>query len=405
MRTRRTTNTRRGTFIGVAMAFGLVAGLSACGGQSDGAGDDGPGTTVLGPATTTTVLPTTTAAESTATTGTVTDAEVVRLDDGALLVRWTGSGPITLRLGSDGTEFPEFLGTFDTSATGDGEFPLGELRGRAYVRVEAVDGTTRIAAERRVPMVGALNFRDLGGYQTVDGRRVRWGQVFRSGALADLTDDDLDTAVALGIKLVCDLRSDGEVAVKPDPTLGDEQIRLAVSDDSVDVQAITDAVLAGDLDAISPNLLLDGMPRIATEFDELWSDLLRRLTDPANRPTNVHCSAGKDRAGWASALVLRALGVPEETVMADYLLSNEYLAEENARRVDQVRTVVAGVRGVPEDEVDLTNLVAVLDVRAEYLRAAFDAVESKYGSFDAYLNDGLGLTDDDLTALRDSLLE
>ncbi len=176
-------------------------------------------------------------------------------------------------------------------------------------------------------------------------------------------------------------------------------------DEAVDVQALTDQILRGDLSGISPQLLLDGMPRIATEFDDLWAGMMRRIADPVNRPTNVHCSAGKDRAGWASALVLRTLGVPEETVMEDYLLSNEYLAEYNAERLAQVRTLVAGINGVPEEDVDLTDLEALLTVRAEYLQAAFDAVDEQYGSFDAYLTEGLGLTEAEIDAFRDSLLE
>ena len=178
-----------------------------------------------------------------------------------------------------------------------------------------------------------------------------------------------------------------------------------MTDESVDVQAITDAVLAGDLDQISPDLLLDGMPAIATEFPDAWRTLVQRVSDEANRPTNVHCSAGKDRAGWASALILRALGVPEETVMEDYLLSNDYLAASNEDTLAQVRTVVAGVQGVPEDDVDMSNLEALLEVRPEYLQAAFDAVDEQYGSFEAYLTDGLGLTQEEVDALRDDLLE
>lgn len=253
---------------------------------------------------------------------------------------------------------------------------------------------------------GGSNFRDLGGYETEDGRHVKWGQVYRSGALGKLTDADLAVLDTIGIKLVCDLRSDSEVAALPDPTVGTaEQIRLSVNDESVDVQAITDAVVAGDLDQLSPTLLEEGMPKIALNFPEQWSELLTRVSDPANRPTNFHCSAGKDRAGWASALVLRSLGVPEETVMEDYLLSNEYLADSNEKTIAQVRTIVAGVQGIPEDQVDMTNLIALLDVRPEYLQAAFDAVDEQYGSFDAYLTDGLGLTQDQIDALRDSLLE
>jgi len=89
----------------------------------------------------------------------------------------------------------------------------------------------------------------------------------------------------------------------------------------------------------------------------------------------------------------------------DYLLSNDYLAASNEDTLAQVRTVVAGVQGVPEDEVDLSNLEALLEVRPEYLQAAFDAVDGQYGSFEAYLTDGLGLTQEEIDALREDLLE
>ena len=379
----------------------LLAG--ACGGDTSSSDPStGPDTTsspTVAPATTD---PATTDPATTVPVGTVEAAAVERAADGALVLRWEGEGPVVVRTGTDGTEFPE---TVATAAEG-GVLDLGVPDRRVYVRVEPVGGGDGLTvAERRVPMEGVPNFRDLGGYETEDGRHVRWGQVFRSGALGDLTDADLETAGALGIRLVCDLRSDGEVADKPDPDIGAASERFDVVDEAVDVQALTDQILRGDLSGLSPDLLLDGMPRIATEFDDLWSDVLRRIADPENRPTNVHCSAGKDRAGWASALVLRTLGVPEETVMEDYLLSNEYLAEYNAERLAQVRTLVAGINGVPEEDVDLTNLEAVLGVRAEYLQAAFDAVDAQYGSFDAYLTDGLGLTEAEIAAFRDSLLE
>lgn len=334
-----------------------------------------------------------------------TEAWVDREADGSLTLAWQFDGeatPVDVLWGPDPDAIDQELTTVDgaTTVTVDDPAPGG----RAYFRLETPEAGVTVA-ERRIALEGTPNFRDLGGYETADGRHVRWGQVFRSGALVDLTPEDRATVDALGIQLVCDLRSDSEVETDPDPDLGAEALRLAVTDESVDVQAITDAVLAGDLDQISPDLLLDGMPAIATEFPDAWRTLVQRVTDEASRPTNVHCSAGKDRAGWASALILRALGVPEETVMEDYLLSNDYLAASNEDTLAQVRTVVAGVQGVPEDEVDLSNLEALLEVRPEYLQAAFDAVDEQYGSFEAYLTDGLGLTQAEIDALRDDLLE
>ena len=334
-----------------------------------------------------------------------TEAWVDREADGSLTLAWQFDGeatPVDVLWGPDPDAIDQELTTVDgaTTVTVDDPAPGG----RAYFRLETPEAGVTVA-ERRIALEGTPNFRDLGGYETADGRHVRWGQVFRSGALVDLTPADRATVDALGIQLVCDLRSDSEVETDPDPDLGAEALRLAVTDESVDVQAITDAVLAGDLDQISPDLLLDGMPAIATEFPDAWRTLVQRVADEAGRPTNVHCSAGKDRAGWSSALILRALGVPEETVMEDYLLSNDYLAASNEDTLAQVRTVVAGVQNVPEDEVDLSNLEALLEVRPEYLQAAFDAVDEQYGSFEAYLTDSLGLTQEEIDALRDDLLE
>jgi protein-tyrosine phosphatase len=195
------------------------------------------------------------------------------------------------------------------------------------------------------------------------------------------------------------------VEEEPDPDVAPEAVRLPIIDEATDVEAITDAVLAGDLDAIDPDLLLEGMPGIATEFPDEWRTLIQRLSEEASRPTNLHCTAGKDRAGWASALVLRTLGVPEDVVMEDYLLSQQYLAESNEETLATVRGIVAGVQGVPEDEVDMSTLEALLTVEPEYLQAAFDAVAEQYGDWDTYLTENLGLTPDEIEAFREQLLQ
>jgi protein-tyrosine phosphatase len=373
----------------------LTAGLLV------GCGDDSDG-----PSSTGTTLAPETAGETTTTLApaTFTSASVGRGATGSLEIEWRldgSDGPVEVLWGTDPAAITQPLTTVEgaTSATVDDPAPGA----RAYFRLVSGDAAIHVA-ERRVVLEGVPNFRDLGGYEAEDGRRVKWGQVFRSGALHDLTEADLAVVDAIGIKLVCDLRSDSEVEEEPDPDVA-TSLRIAVNDEAVDVQAITDAILAGDLGQLSPTLLLEGMPKIATDFTDGWRTLVDRLADESNRPTNLHCTAGKDRAGWASAMVLRTLGVPEETVMEDYLLSNTYLAASNEKTIAQVRTIVAGVQKVPEDEVDMTNLVALLDVRAEYLQAAFDAVDEEFGSFDAYLTEGLGLTDAEIAAFRDSMLE
>ena len=118
-----------------------------------------------------------------------------------------------------------------------------------------------------------------------------------------------------------------------------------------------------------------------------------RIEDPANLPTVMHCSAGKDRTGWASAAVLTALGVPKATVMDDYLKSNEYLQAKNEKTLAQTGALI-----------DSALLEPVLTVKSQYLDASFSEVKSKYKTFDKYLA-AVGVTKADHQQLEDELLQ
>lgn len=260
-------------------------------------------------------------------------------------------------------------------------------------------------SERIVALDGAPNFRDLGGHRAADGRRVRWGRLYRAGSLAKLTPSDRAAVEALDIGWVFDLRTDAEVTTAPDPDLGVRRVHLPVIDGAIDVEALTVAVETGDLGAIADGLLVAGTARIATEFPGQWAVLMAHLAMNAGSTTLIHCTGGKDRTGWASALVLRALGVPPEVVMEDYLQSNTCLAERTAAFLSSVRATVSADRGVPESAVDLGGLPGLLGVRPAYLEAAFAAVDAEHGSFDAYLTGGLGCTREAIARLRDDLLE
>ena len=259
--------------------------------------------------------------------------------------------------------------------------------------------------DRVVGLEGAPNFRDLGGYRTADGRQVRWRRLFRAGSLAELTAADLAVVASLGIGYVFDLRTDLEVTAAPDPDLGARRVHLPVIDGAIDVEALTTAVRSGDLAALPEGLLVSGTARIATEFPDQWAVLLDHFLANPGEATLIHCTGGKDRTGWAAALVLRALGVAPDVVLEDYLLSNACLADRIATRTASVRSTVAANHGVPEDAVDLGGLPGLLGVRQTYLQAAFDAVDAEHGSFDTYLTDALGCSDAQIARLRDDLLE
>jgi len=125
---------------------------------------------------------------------------------------------------------------------------------------------------------------------------------------------------------------------------------------------------------------------------DAYGRLFDRLQAPAASPLVYHCTAGKDRTGWATAVLLTLLGVPRETVMADYLLSNDYLVQKNQATLSAMSPELAAKFG------------PALTVRAAYLQAAFDEVEQRYGSFDRYLKDGLGLDAAAVARLRERFL-
>ena len=255
---------------------------------------------------------------------------------------------------------------------------------------------------RHVVLEGAHNFRDLGGYPTEDGRHVRWGLFYRADSLGDLTDADLDRIRTLGIKLVCDFRSSEEKAEEPDRLPADappERLELPILDESFSPAAFREKITSGQLgDTDLRQLLIEGNRLFATRYASRYAAMLERLTDSASLPAVVHCTAGKDRTGFAAAVVLRVLGVPEQTVYEDFLLTNHYTAAEIERTLWIIR-FASLFRTDPE------QVRPVLGVERAYLEAAFDAIRESHGSFDAYRREALGLDDAETEAFRRLALE
>ncbi|MER7849395.1 tyrosine-protein phosphatase [Kitasatospora sp. NPDC096077] len=271
----------------------------------------------------------------------------------------------------------------------------------------AADGTVLVG--RSLGLRGAVNARDLGGYRTADGRAVRAGAVLRSDGLNHVTAEDLDPLGALGLRAVVDLRSPEEIREAGPDRLPDgvstHHLPLLATDFDIHL------TLRGALAERSPDrqreLLGDGraaamMTGLYRWFvtdpvaREQFAALLRLLADPDGVPLLFHCSAGKDRTGWAAALVLTALGVDRATVLADYLLTNE-------RAAPVVDRVLADFRGrglMREPEL----LLPVFRADRDYLDAAFAEVEAGWDGFDTFWREGLGLDERVLAGLRANLL-
>lgn len=257
-----------------------------------------------------------------------------------------------------------------------------------------------------IPVASVPNLRDVGGYPAADGATVRTGLVYRSTDLGGVTDTDLRALDALGLAAVYDLRTVAEREVRPDrvPT-GAKEVPLDVLADrdpsaapAMMLKVLEDPVLARQLlggDQAAGHLLdsyrdFVAMPSAVTAYRALYTDLAHR----ADAAALIHCTTGKDRTGWAVAALLLLLGVDEERVVREYLLTNAQLLPALAPVFDRFRA--AG--GDPD------LLLPLLGVRREYLQAALDEMRSRFGDVEGYFRRGLGLAGGDVDALRRRLL-
>lgn len=255
------------------------------------------------------------------------------------------------------------------------------------------------ALEKRfIHLEGGVNLRDIGGYPAHNGCRVRWGQVYRSGTLADLTDADLERLTTLNLRLICDLRTGDEILRQPD--------RLPPAPGLVYAHLSTNArtrardwvrTLLFRRDALD-DVVTDGYIRLATTRAEALGAVLNRLAGAAGLPALIHCTAGKDRTGIIIALLLHVLGVPEDLILADYALSNaHYDRIRHAARHDLQRTTSLGIT---ENEMR-----PAMTVNVAYLRRLFAHLRAEHGSLDHYLRNAAGLSDQVVERLRAQLLE
>ena len=241
-----------------------------------------------------------------------------------------------------------------------------------------------------VPLDGGSNFRDFGGYRTANGGVVRRGLVFRSAHLGGLTDADRTALGQLGVKTIVDLRGVNEAAETPhlieglacrvvgahiEPQLG-EHLRAGVENGTLTPFVVMDLLT---------DHYRDYPRRCAPGFRTLFTT----LSDGTHRPLVFHCTAGKDRTGFASALLLSMLGVPWDDVMEDYLRTNELWTGHVGRY----------------PELDLDTRAAIVEARRPYLEAAFAVVRDDYGSAEAFAEKALGLDAAARERLKAELLE
>ena len=228
--------------------------------------------------------------------------------------------------------------------------------------------------DRHLNLVGASNFRDLGGYPARDGRAVRWRRIFRSNHLGHLTAADIEVLRGLGVKSAFDFRGSEERAAAQ---CGVEEIVVH----SLPIEPTVVAALRARLASGAPltsaaalDVMRDSYRNYVRHNTQNFRALFAHLLQD-RAPLVIHCTAGKDRTGFACALVLHALGVADDLISEDYLLTNRFYRRD------------------PSASPDLPDEVrqALSSVETSFLAAAFEVIRTDYGNLESYLSDGLGL--------------
>lgn len=315
------------------------------------------------------------------------DVKCLRIESNKLKISWRDENidSVKLYLVHDKSE------SFICTIVGNNEIIVDDLQDnkRSIFLIKSDGYHSEYIAEKIIPFNGVHHFRDIGGYKSSDGRRVKWNTFFRSDKLSGLTSDDINYFKSLGIKTILDLRSLSEVKAHPDPKIdGVEYINISgIPDfdeikDNFDMMYIFKQRVDGSFNPM--DFLIKGYKSLV--FDNpAYKELVDCMENEERLPIVFHCTAGKDRTGFATAIILSILGVSEEIIMEDYLLSNVYRKPINEK-------IIEAIKGKIKDKKSLDILNLMLDVRAELLQSSFDSIKEKYGTMEIYLEKEYGLT-------------
>jgi protein-tyrosine phosphatase len=311
---------------------------------------------------------------------------------------------------ADITIEPQLIGSSDTG--------LIQINDDCFCKQTFIlsDGTHRHAVSERVlPLSGANNFRDCGGYETLDGRRVKWGMLYRSDHLNRLTDEDIEYLHSVKLKSIVDYRNEKEYARQPNRLISSDITTYHFIPDASSAElaakASNDSEKIGQLIALAQSgngtLAIDGSGAIMQQQFrdfihqkaslEAYKQLLNLVARPECLPMNQHCRGGKDRTGFGTAIILALLGVKKEFIYNDFMLTGELRKARNSRRMAQYRQET-------DNPQVLDFLLSMMETRISYLQAAFDEIDLCYGSFDGYLTQGLGVTQRTIDSIKSLLL-
>ncbi len=275
---------------------------------------------------------------------------------------------------------------------------VNPLEGRLFIGAVSDQGDTLLVTERHIVMDGPVNFRDIGGIQNKAGKTVKWGMIYRSDKLSEVSEADQLKMTALNLQTIVDFRNKVEVSEEPDVyPEAIHHVSLQIGDTSWNKKDMKQMlkVLKTNPDT-ADYFMSDLYARIPVEWDYQYKAFFDLLTDStkANTPLLYHCTAGKDRTGIATALVFYVLGVDFELIKKEYTMSNYYRFEEN--RTNHTALKVYGI--------DESVAPKLLGVEAQYMDNIFAHIAEVYGSVDQYIEETLGVDSVDQAYMRATYL-
>jgi protein-tyrosine phosphatase len=317
--------------------------------------------------------------------------------DGEYHIEWQASHPhtrVTIRPLESDTQTTEH-----EPGAGRARIAGLPLARRHYFSLQDQHGNEVLAMERRLGMDGAVNFRDFGGYHTAGGRQVKWGYLFRSGQLSHLSKRDIELLDSLQLDLVCDFRREEEQL--RDPSLLPHGRAPVIASLPIVPGSNSNAMDHADYDWGGRQAMFDFMVGVNQDFVVAQSPAYRQMFEEVLAREDarflVHCAAGKDRTGFAAAIILLALGVPRETVMRDYLLTAQFFHPQD--ELQRIR----GKYGM--EHMKSEDVLPMLEVHEDYLATALAAIDREYGGVDVYLREALGVAEPEVAELRSRYLE
>lgn len=297
-------------------------------------------------------------------------------------INTTGNWSIYSSLSPDQFDFSKPL----LKGTGSGVFPLSVPDScRSYFQVVTAYGKA-IMAEKQLPMSGGYNFRDLGGIRTKEGRYTKWGKLFRADELNKLSPEDLQYLASIPLYSIVDFRDQVEIQHAPDkrPVSLKNHYPYSISPGNISetVSALSDMSQLTNKDGDLVMMTLYRMLVTEPEVLDTYRRFFALLQEEENLPLLYHCTAGKDRTGIASALILFSLDVDEQTILDDYLSSNIYLEDKYNRH-----------------KMESPFFKSLFEVKSDYLKSAIEEINKEYGSVQNFLTQVLNVDTGRMKAL------